>query len=82
MLTYEYGDPAADVILIQPVDDHDLAEIELEQAAVREQIATGIGSQFDKEIGTLMLELIDEDKRYILHEYRKRTDAQNTEAAN
>ena len=54
----------------------------MEQAAVREQIATGIGSQFDKEIGTLMLELIDEDKRYILHEYRKRTDAQNTEAAN
>ncbi len=40
MLTYEYGNPAADMVLIQPVDDHDLAEIELEQAAVREKTGT------------------------------------------
>ena len=39
MLTHEYGDLAADVVLIQPVDDHDLAEIEIEQAAVRERTA-------------------------------------------
>ena len=37
MLTYEYGDPAADAVLIQPADDHDLAEIEREQSAIRER---------------------------------------------
>ena len=36
MLTYHFGDPAAPVVLIQPVDDHDLAEIRLEQSAIRE----------------------------------------------
>ena len=30
MKTYEYGNPDADIILIQPVDDHDLSVIENE----------------------------------------------------
>lgn len=55
---------------------------QMEQAAVREQIEKGIGSQFDKEIAGLMLELIDEDKRYILHEYKKRKESPDEEAAN
>ena len=47
----------------------------MEQAAVREQIANGSGSQFDKEIAALMVELIDDDKRYILHEYKSEEEA-------
>lgn len=47
----------------------------MEQAAVREQIVNGMGSQFDKEIAELMVELIDEDKRYILHEYVNKAEA-------
>ncbi len=43
----------------------------MEQAAVREQIVNGIGSQFDNEVASLMLELIDDDKEYNLHEYKK-----------
>lgn len=39
------------------------------QDAVREQIANGRGSQFDAEIASLMLELIDEDTEYNLHEW-------------
>ena len=42
----------------------------MEQKAVREQIVNGMGTQFDAEIADLMVELIDEDKRYILHEYK------------
>lgn len=42
----------------------------VEQSEVREQIRKGIGSQFDKEIASLMIELIDEDKEYNLHEYK------------
>ena len=34
MTIYEYGNPASRRILIQPVDDHDLAEIEREAAAL------------------------------------------------
>ena len=34
---YEYGDSASDRILLQPVDDHDLAGIENEVAAIRER---------------------------------------------
>ena len=34
MISYEYGDPASRRILIQPVDDHDLAGIEREAAAI------------------------------------------------
>ena len=45
------------------------------QAAVREQIINGMGSQFDKDIADLMVELIDEDKRYILHEYKSIAEA-------
>lgn len=46
----------------------------MEQAAVREQIEKGLGSQFDNEIGSLMLQLIDEDKGYHLHEYVKKKE--------
>ena len=49
----------------------------MEQAAVREQIVNGIGTQFDPEIAGLMVELIDEDKRYILHEYKSREETEN-----
>lgn len=35
----EYGDPASDHVLLQPVDDHDLAGIETEVAAIRERTA-------------------------------------------
>ena len=49
----------------------------MEQAAVREQIVNGSGSQFDKEIAALMVELIDDDKRYILHEYKSKEEALN-----
>ncbi|MCR4963492.1 MAG: esterase [Firmicutes bacterium] len=34
---WEYGDPAADVVLLQPVDGHDLDSMESEIAAIREQ---------------------------------------------
>lgn len=34
MITYEYGSPASCRVLIQPVDDHDLAGIENEAAAI------------------------------------------------
>ena len=34
MISYEYGDPASRRILIQPVDEHDLAGIEKEAAAI------------------------------------------------
>lgn len=34
MKTFEYGNPASDIVLIQPVDDHDLALIENEIAAI------------------------------------------------
>lgn len=37
MISYEYGDPASRRILIQPVDDHDLAGIEREAAAIAAQ---------------------------------------------
>ena len=37
MQIYEYGDPASDRVLIQPVDDHDLSVIENEIAAIRER---------------------------------------------
>ena len=47
----------------------------MDQAAVREQIANGSGSQFDREIASLMIELIDDDKRYILHEYKSEEEA-------
>lgn len=33
--TFEYGDPAAAVVLIQPVDDHDLAFLENEVALIK-----------------------------------------------
>ena len=33
MKTYEFGDPDAGIVLIQPVDDHDLEGIENEFAA-------------------------------------------------
>ncbi len=41
----------------------------MEQAAVREQIAKESGTQFDKDIAGYMIELIDNDKEYILHEF-------------
>ncbi len=47
----------------------------MEQAAVREQISNGMGSQFDNEIASLMIELIDEDKRYNLREYKRTAEA-------
>ena len=34
MKTYEFGDPASGIVLIQPVDDHDLEGIENEFAAI------------------------------------------------
>ena len=49
----------------------------MEQAAVREQLVKGMGTQFDREIAGLMVELIDDDKRYILHEYKSREEASN-----
>ncbi len=35
MQIFEYGDPASDRVLIQPVDDHDLSVIENEVAAIK-----------------------------------------------
>jgi len=49
----------------------------MEQGAVREQIINGKGSQFDNEIASLMVELIDDDKRYILHEYKSKEETEN-----
>ena len=34
MKTYEFGDPASDIVLVQPVDDHDLEGIGNEFAAI------------------------------------------------
>jgi len=36
----------------------------LPQAEVRAEIEKGLGTQFDKEIGKIMLQMIDEDKNY------------------
>ena len=36
---FEYGDPASERVLLQPVDDHDLAGIENEVAAIRKGTA-------------------------------------------
>lgn len=47
----------------------------MEQAAVRDQISNGMDSQFDKEIASYMLELIDEDREYNLHEYVNKAEA-------
>ena len=41
MDVYEYGDPSANALLIQPVDDHDLALLERETAAIREGTSAG-----------------------------------------
>lgn len=40
----------------------------LPQKVVREEIAKGLGSQFDPAIGAIMLQIIDEDKEYTLRE--------------
>lgn len=39
MKRYEYGDPSADIVLIQMVDDHDLEMMEKEVAYIRERTA-------------------------------------------
>lgn len=36
MKTYEYGDPDAEIVLIQPMDDHDLSVIDSEISHIRE----------------------------------------------
>ncbi len=33
-----YGDPSADVVLVQPADEHDLAFVEKEVATIRERV--------------------------------------------
>ena len=38
------------------------------QEAVREQIAKGAGTQFDPRFAKIMLEMIDEDVDYKMHE--------------
>lgn len=35
-----YGNPSASTVLIQPVDDHDLGEMEIEIAEIRKQVQT------------------------------------------
>lgn len=40
----------------------------LPQTVVREEITKGCGTQFDPEIAKIMLELIDEDTQYLMHE--------------
>ena len=40
----------------------------MEQAAVRREIASGCGTQFDPYYGRIMLEMIDEDKDYTMRE--------------
>lgn len=35
MITYEYGNPNADIVLVQPVDDHDMAGLEAEVAEIQ-----------------------------------------------
>ena len=42
MKTYEFGNPEADVVLIQPVDDHDLEGIENEAAYLAEKCSLDI----------------------------------------
>ena len=37
MITYRYGEPEASVVLIQPVDEHDLSVIESEVRQIRER---------------------------------------------
>lgn len=43
----------------------------LPQKQVRQEIEKGIGKQFDEEAGRVMLELIDEDKNYVMKESKK-----------
>jgi len=38
------------------------------QEKVREQIQNGRGTQFDPKFAEIMLEMIDEDKNYKMHE--------------
>ncbi len=42
MKTYEFGDPHSGIILIQPVDDHDIESIENEFTAIVNSCNTGI----------------------------------------
>ena len=42
MKTYEFGDPDSDIVLIQPVDDHDLEGVEDEFAAIINSCNMGI----------------------------------------
>ena len=40
----------------------------LPQDVVRSEIAKGRGTQFDPQFADIMLQIIDEDEEYILHE--------------
>lgn len=51
------------------------------QDKVREQIVNGLGTQFDFEIGQKMIEIIDEDVNYELHEIRQEDIDRAEEAA-
>ena len=42
MTKYKYGNPEAPIVLIQPVGDHDLPEIEGEVAQIRKLTALAI----------------------------------------
>lgn len=41
----------------------------LDQKIVREEIERGIGKQFDPQFAEIMLQIIDEDTDYQLHEF-------------
>lgn len=46
------------------------------QAAVREQIEQGLGTQFDPEYGKIMLQMIDEDTDYAMREHDAEVDGE------
>ena len=51
----------------------------LPQAAVRQELLTGSGSQFDPKLAAIMIEIIDEDADYTLRESRESAEAKAAE---
>ena len=42
MVVYKYGDPEANIVLIQPVGDHDVHDIENEVSEIKKRTSSGI----------------------------------------
>ena len=80
MIVYKYGDPEANIVLIQPVGDHDVHDIENEVSEIRNQDlspwrapAVFGNEDFGEGASTLLAQILelckDESKTYYLGGY-------------